>query len=364
MYTTLSLLKATKACVPGYTRMIGFFGTSAKVKEVKIPLYAVSLIGGHEDCTWAIENGMIIDKTEYDKFYRHHLAAMIQFKFWLEHEEHRDQNWEMKHDYAKQARLDIMKVVDYESAQAWLDARRAVHINHWIWENMLADKIWSSPGKFVAAVVEHHQTRHTALHTCALLKPDSAETPSSHQRRQLMNGTVSEKRGYYFDFPRDKAINHQMAFLMNCGQDPYPSMVEMMASNGLTSTSKGKGMMLSQADDKDPPGYHLTVNVSNPELIFRVFHLMNAMNLDLNEMVGINAGAETVSQHLGALGIGRTSQSFDSPELVAAVAANPEWADVTARAGRPAVIAATSRDDEDGDDDEDEDDDREERDNF
>lgn len=354
MYTTLSLLKATKACVPGYTRMIGFFGTNAKVKEVKIPLYAVSLIGGTEDCTWAIENGMVIDKADFDKLYRHHLAAMVQYQFWTHHEDHREQSWNMKHDWAKQARLEIMKVVDYESAQAWLDARRSINLSHWVWEAMLSSKVWASPAAFITALAEHHQCRHTSLHTCALIDPDTVEVPSPHQRRQVHN---SDKRGHYFDFPRDKALNHQLAYILNCGQDPYPSMVEMMASNGLTGTSKAKGMMLSQSDDKNPPGHHLTVNVSNPELIFRVFHLMNAMNLDLNEMVGINAQAETVGTHLTALGVSRTSQSFGSPELLERVADNPEWADVSARADRPAVVAA-------GEDEDEEDEDREEHDSF
>lgn len=68
MYTTLSILKQTRACTPGFGRLLAFFGTSIKVKHQQIPLHVIALIGGITDADWAVENSLLIDEQQFNEF--------------------------------------------------------------------------------------------------------------------------------------------------------------------------------------------------------------------------------------------------------------------------------------------------------
>lgn len=76
MYTTLNLLKQSRACVPGYGRMLEFFGLDKKNKNQKIPIHVVALAGESDDASWAIDNAFVIDPADYVMFYEKHLVAV------------------------------------------------------------------------------------------------------------------------------------------------------------------------------------------------------------------------------------------------------------------------------------------------
>jgi hypothetical protein len=116
---------------------------------------------------------------------------------------------------------------------------------------------------------------------------------SSMAIRELKRLGVRTKANRMYESRLSKAEN--MTRMLTCGADPYPLMVQFIVDNNLPELNKVKGFMLSQADDKEPPGYHLTFNSSDPRTIFRLFHLLKASNLDVVEMFGVNALAEEVS---------------------------------------------------------------------
>lgn len=77
MYTSLKLLKESDACVPGFTKLLNFFGPKPDVKEQRIPLHVVSILGGKDDADWAIENGSVFDPVQFEAFRRRWLPVVF-----------------------------------------------------------------------------------------------------------------------------------------------------------------------------------------------------------------------------------------------------------------------------------------------
>lgn len=72
MYTSLAILKNVSACQNGFTTQLEFWGLGKEVKDQRIPLHAIALIGGGSDCTWALNNGVVINPSEYEAVYKRH----------------------------------------------------------------------------------------------------------------------------------------------------------------------------------------------------------------------------------------------------------------------------------------------------
>lgn len=77
MYTSLKLLKESQACVPGFSKLLNFFGAKPEVREQRIPLHVLSILGGKEDADWAIENGSVFDLEQLLAFRRRWLPVIF-----------------------------------------------------------------------------------------------------------------------------------------------------------------------------------------------------------------------------------------------------------------------------------------------
>lgn len=324
MYTTLSLLKQTKACIPGYSRMVAFFGTNSALKEVKIPIHAVALIGDEDDCAWAAEHSMIIDPEAFDRFYRRHLVSVLTELFWSAHREYGTSGleWEKHPAIVQAARREILQVVDYESAVAWITKFKHANLQHWIWTKVLAESHLHMPGAFINRVIDRYSRQEYTVHSVArrhpeLLDLDSVEPDQSPRPRTLAARMRAEAaRPYYFPSAEGHKTKALAVAHMLTEDDPYASIVDMMAKNNVTGRSRVKGMMLSQANDKQPPGYHLTLNLSDPEKIFRVFHMLNANDFNINKLLGVDSIASDVDAGADRLGVTSDARGLDQLTLV------------------------------------------------
>lgn len=164
MYTTLALLKASDACVPGYGRMISFFGLAPSVKEQKIPLHVVALVGGPEDFGWALSNGVILDEEEYKQFYRRNLP--FAFRAMMADRGYGSRVSSTNSDYKKKPFLwDLIKeakaAVTFEQCEAFLAKIRLQHHSHWLFTEIARNEAWNSPCEFINYCVNKVQSNYT-----------------------------------------------------------------------------------------------------------------------------------------------------------------------------------------------------------
>lgn len=152
MYTTLALLKSVKACVPGYGRQISFFGTKAALKDQKIPLCAVALIGGKDDVGWALSNGVVLDKEQFDVFFRRHAVSV--FKSLCSSNIYSGGLRDFKHKTVKELVTRSTKIHTFDELTDFLKEARGYNFDHALWNSVIDDVCWTSPAKFIEKCLE------------------------------------------------------------------------------------------------------------------------------------------------------------------------------------------------------------------
>jgi hypothetical protein len=373
MYTTLATLKEIKACIPGYTRMVSFFSTHNDMKDVRIPLYVIPLLGDPDDCTWALSNGAFFDPVEYQKFYDYHLSSVIRGKFntFLN-----DFGIEVSDQptIVHEAFASYFKCTTDQQVIDWFNHYRSMRFNHSLWNELFQHQVFGDRFAFIYYVLENvSDTIDTNLKRAVLRmlwaqsdpirfrtgvptkrqaprrsryeedeeeadddddddddedseQKSVARSPAERARRAAEHPVFNETtlsdedkqaRCDWLGRASDKSLTTlyqaaglsiqifpwykpksgrglSLALALTCGEDPYQKTVSLMVDHQLPERAKVKGFMLSQANDKEPPGYHLTLNVSDPRLIFHMFHMLKAVDLNVSEMFGVNALASTV----------------------------------------------------------------------
>jgi hypothetical protein len=382
MYTTLNMLKSTHACVPGYARMLAFFGTSQKVKEIPIPLAMIAMVAQVDDCQWAASNSTVFDPEEFLEFYKRNLAPALQCRFWsVRNDQGRDDKSD-QHPIIKEAFQEIEKVVDYDSAVAWMNKYNLYSLSHWIWTDVLNG--WLNPAQFTIFVTNNFEVSYHRSHKEALrlserkrqsvqsedesdqtLDDELTDSPSSHRRALARRRPAEPKKTsdpYYFKHDDAKSSGYNLASLLAPkDQDPYSTMLKFIIKHDLAGSTKTRGFMLTEAPDNS---FHLSMNLSNPETIFHMFHMLNATDFDINRMLGINQQTARIQARL----INEIGLSVRNASTIQHVEVDPAGALVRVSEERLASAGVTSQvrfhyvdhnqdEDEDGDEDEDEDED-------
>jgi hypothetical protein len=152
MYTTLALLKASDACVPGYGRMISFFGIAPALKDQKIPLHVVALVGGPDDFDWALSNGVLLDEEEYKEFYRRNfvfaLRAMLADRGYGSRVSANNTEFKKK-PFIWKLILEARAATTFEECEAFLKKLRMQYHAHWLFSDVATHSAWSSPHEFI-----------------------------------------------------------------------------------------------------------------------------------------------------------------------------------------------------------------------
>lgn len=185
MHTTLALLKSVKACVPGYGRQISFFGTKSSLKDQKIPLSAVALIGGKEDASWALTNGIIFDAEEYERFYRR--QAVSVFKSLCSSNIYSNAMREYKHPTIKEFVERSMTIHTFEELEIYLKEARLYNFDHTLWSNVIRDLCWSSPASFIDKCIEILEKTYTTNNNWSF--PRELQNPYDPKDRARVRAT-------------------------------------------------------------------------------------------------------------------------------------------------------------------------------
>lgn len=171
MYTTLSILKSVKACKPGYSRQISFFGTKSIHKDQRIPLHAIALIGGAADVGWAVTHGIIIDPTEFQRFYERH--ALSVFKYLCATKISNGYYDTGKHKIVHDLVADSTKVQTHEELSEFLKRARGFHFDHRLFTEVLNHDCWNTPRAFIQLCLEILSSKYSASSKWAFPQADN-----------------------------------------------------------------------------------------------------------------------------------------------------------------------------------------------
>jgi hypothetical protein len=153
MYTTLNILKASEACVPGFTRMASFFGINTEVKEQRIPLHVVALVGGKDDALWTLNHGAVIDPEEFKQFYARHLPAVWKHILYNELGR-RSKTDRTKNKYLNRLLKDAYDANTFEEIEAYLVRARSHRFSHTLFDSVIDHDVWRNPHSFIAHVID------------------------------------------------------------------------------------------------------------------------------------------------------------------------------------------------------------------
>jgi hypothetical protein len=324
MHTTLELLKQTKACVPGYTRMISFFTTDAGFKKMPIPLWAIGLIGEWDDVEWATDNALIIDPVAFEVLRQYTFLSVFKDMFWERYTDNHDGR--SKNPIINQMVEDSIKARSNEDVQSVLDKYRKYHFEDRMWTQMLENAVWYCPHEYIKFV---YQNMGNTIHYA--------------HRQRYRRRRVDFKDAYYYPYVKGESKAYNFARLCCGGRDPYPVMLELMAHTKLGSK---KGFQLTSIQEGGATKYAATLHFSAPRQIFHAYHLLMGGELKINEITNVNATANAIAQAVGSIG---TLESLDEDSINNLVKqANPTDNEGLAAAAKlDGEMLATASDDED-----------------
>jgi hypothetical protein len=333
MYTTLNHLKQSKACVPGYTRMVTFFSLHKEMKDVPIPLWMVCLTCGVDDVEWAGANSLIVDEEDYKKFYKRHLNSLLKSIYWKGFDMHRNAAYHSKdtHPLVKQAMDDMVKMdSSFEQARAFIDKYSKYQIDNWIWTNVFGNIILHHAPQFVNHVISNynesfnlhsknvmvlggypkHMQRYSRVTTSLGDEPEYAdedreqdddendgeeldddgprpvreekrETYDEREERRNRIATEVQKTVRVFSYPGYEG-QEKLAHML-CGDgDVHLAAIEWMAEHGVLRNSRVGGFDLV----KDADGsFRMTFSTDNAAVMFNTYRTATARGLDLNAVI-------------------------------------------------------------------------------
>jgi hypothetical protein len=286
MYTTLKLLKANKACVPGFTRMITFFGNDPKIKDIRIPLYMVAIAGLPEDVSWVIENAMIIDDQEYVAFRKRHLLNLMH-RAYTSYSSCRSVISESTSIFEARARIELVAARTYEAAERWLTKWNAYAFRGDVFEHVAHALEFYEPKAFIAAAFEHHRatisSRAESLFETGHVISDKAKHQIEVEFGPLPAHDpliLTDRKSWLVpSASRKNALDMLMQVFGPVDQDPNVAALEFLASNNMLGRTRG-GAMLTKVTDDPKAQFHMTINLSNPDLMLKVYRLITSRGED------------------------------------------------------------------------------------
>lgn len=330
MHTSLALLKDVKACIPGYTKMVAFFTTRPEMKNAPIPLSMVAMVAGMDDCEWAADNGFVLDPKEFEPVYRENLWRVLRQLFWNSITDS-DYNGESRHhQVTKLACAEIEIMHTHEQALAFLEKHRTHPYAGDLWNQVLSHPALNTPYHFVRYLITNFSGYHTHAHRVWRLdnglitddKPAATRSSSDDEDDDYRDRRRREERRresllrkedskFYHAVSQREPRQYSLARALCGGLDPFVKAMQFVSEHNLPSLMGLKGVMLSQASDKEPPAFHMSLNLSDAEMMFRILHLMKATDFDINKLVNMAAVSEAAVEALSGQGLITNSQALD-----------------------------------------------------
>lgn len=247
--------------------MVSYFGTSAKVKKMKIPLWVVGLIGDPSDLDWAITNAMAIDEEDFQKFRHATLRSVISYVFYRNGRTNSSfelgtsgENWNKKNSVLTEARTVCHKAETVEEIELML--ARCVNLNFEdeFW-NEVVNSDWNlSKSKYVVHV------------------RNIINTTVSDRANLLVKKFVKPKHinpDTYFDVPTGMSGTERFAFLCTGRMNVYDALLEYTLAN--IPQEKSPLMITKVSEEgKEPPSYHASLNLSSSKQIIKILVSLNA----------------------------------------------------------------------------------------
>jgi hypothetical protein len=334
MHTSLALLKDVKACIPGYTKMVAFFTTRPEMKDVKIPLSMVAMVAGSDDCEWAADNGFVLDPKEFEAVYRENLWRVLRHQFWR-HITDSDYNGDSRaNEVTKTACAEIEVMHTHEQAVAFLEKHRTNPYSGDLWNVVLAQPALNTPFHFVRTLISNYGCNYTHAHRVWRLEhgliteeqkatatnrssdDDEDEDDSYRDRRRREENRRDrllrkDDMKFYYDVRKREPRQYSLARALWGNADPFVKAMQFVHEYDLPSLMGIKGLMLSQASDKEPPAFHMSLNLSDAEMMFRVLHLVKATDFDINKLVNMSDVSDAAVVALQRQGVVAHSQGLD-----------------------------------------------------
>lgn len=261
------MLKMSKACTPGYARMLSFFTTRPKFKTMPIPLWVVGMVGNSSDMGWAIDNAAYIDPDSFAKFREKTVLSVLKCLYWTTMSVGDPKS---TNPLAQEAAREIRDVTTGKGAEAVLVKWGRYHFAGSLWSDVIESPIWGSPQQYIAYVINNQKRGTTRSHRRAIPR-------------------VKESQLY---FPYNSSLSVVENFARLClGDDPYPVLVEMISA---TKLHEKRGIQISKLEEGGSKKYMATINVTDPKRIFQLAHLMNADHVDVLDIAGVNESISSV----------------------------------------------------------------------
>jgi hypothetical protein len=257
---------------------------------------------------------MVLDENETVQFKRRWFNALVKSLYWEHYSPHKGRDYH-KNDTSlivKDAMEEIRLMDDsYESAIQWVDKYSRFSLSNWIWTEVLQNPaLWVNTSFINSALINCDDTLTSPAKeaiTYGYPRPPSEalhkkKSKSRWDRESEVEDCEDEKevsptrttkvldREVYFfgnewlhrgDMPKQVVA----ARMLSGNNDPHALAVDFMVKHDIVRKGRVKGMMLSQADTKQPPGYHLTLNCADPKTIFDLYRSLSARDLSLEDVI-------------------------------------------------------------------------------
>lgn len=297
MYTTLQMLKQTRACIPGYARLAMYFGTKKSTRTLKIPLWVIGLIGGVADLEWAIENAMFVDDKDFAEFRSNTLPGVL---FSSISTGSRDS--------------DILEDPPSEKNLLMIDLRKALKeasSSDAIERALLICKNFGFAGILISGVNQEWFTVPVRYVRYVHVTLEQSKEPPIGCPGFLKFPYMKRLKSY-FNVTNKKSVTESFAELCLGHSNIYEALLDFTLAN---VGPRGSGMTISKIppEGKNPSTYHGSVNLSKAKDLFRVYNMLLVREADASVLVDDDK-LEEIVEELSKQGIHNASElGEDSP---------------------------------------------------
>lgn len=303
MYTSMALLKENNACVGGFTRMASFIGVKPPAKQILFPIWMVGLLGTKDDLTWAIENAMLIDRSQFNELLERTKLQVFHMKLWKFYDGQASSISNAAAGSTLQQVFDHAKTVNtLEEMTVFFDKWSNRSSSARIWRDVILWSGWYTPSEYLDFLVENLttpiSTSHKAFLTGTKIEPgETRRTPAARKYVPSRKAAVNKRDRY---FPARPGMSSQEVFasLMIGGDaDPYTVALEFLNRASFLKAARVPVVLtqLNGVDDK-PPVFQATFNTTDPGLIFRLIHLCQASKFDVNAVFGLSKAVNAIDR--------------------------------------------------------------------
>jgi hypothetical protein len=314
----MQMLHSNHACVPGYTRMASFFGINPKSKDIQFPIWMIGIIGQYDDITWAAGQAMEIDPVVYKEFRKKTLVQLFRSQYWDNSEQQRRRRDTLPKDKSaiEDVKDEAKKIETPEEVEAFLEKMQTqVCSNSFVqsWH----EPFWCVPSAYIARVLSTLTTRIGAGYLNYLTDLEStklAGTPKKRAVKKISERPVRSREEaeeveedeedtwtapkktpaalFYFtrNRPNETVQEYFASLFLPAGVSPFEAILQFMMTSKMMDRSKAPfDLVQVNGQDDKPPQFLASLSITKPETIFRIYHLLNGKNLDINKLLGINA---------------------------------------------------------------------------